>query len=171
MKTRRMGLFNLLIILSLSSCKDSSTNANTGVSGNVTVTFNGGGYVNQSYTMVILSSEAYYDTVYKVTTCKIVGTPSNYLQEIDLSFGNYRPGIYYWNGASSLFIGLDSLQTKKSSKYWYWYSTYSGVTTISSYGNVGESISGEFAGKVVPPSLIGSDTISVKGMFSIKRTK
>jgi hypothetical protein len=169
MKDIIFGLLYILMIISLISCEDNSTNVNGASISTISITLNGGGYVNNTYSIESVLSKASYDTMFNVTNCNFVPITQDYLQEINLSFSNHRPGIYNWSGPNSLSFVLDSIKSVGKGRYWF--SNPAGVTKISEYGDVGGMITGVFEGTIITLTLYGSDSISVKGEFSINRIK
>ena len=137
----------------------------------VTITLNGSTFSNETHTIetpLLISSGATLDTISMTTYCKVYGSPSDTPYSVDIVFPNHESGSYNWEGLlTNSFINIQLT----SSFYGFnqFISTTEGTTTITSYGNVGEPIIGNFSGNFLQRSTY--DTVTINGNFSIQRVK
>ncbi len=166
-------IVTVILLLALASCSEDSTTSNGGKPAvhKVSMTIQGGSFSHQHRTLetpLLLSSGATLDSTVMTTHCKVYGAPTDTPYSIDIGFPHYREGIYSWEGISKgSFINIHWTSILAAPNQFL--STTQGVTTINSYGKVGEPIIGEFSGKFIHRVMY--DTVTITGNFSIQRVR
>jgi hypothetical protein len=127
----------------------------TTASGNFTL--NGGGYDNQ--TINITAGGAEYDPAENRTGVALYGVAGNDTTTVVLIFPGNQTGTFNFDIDSSFAAFYTNLAN--------YYISSEGSTTITTYGSVGNNISGTFSHTVSNVNL--TDNIEINGTFSARR--
>ena len=157
MKILKLYLFALILGtgLIITGCDDDENpvDPGPGASASGKFTLNGAGYTNQQVN--IISGGVVYDSGTDETAVSLYGFFDNDTTVVTILF----------DGNSTVTDSSSYIQFRKSLSLIY--SSLDGITNITSYGNVGSNVSGNFEGILTLASL--TDTVSITGNFSARR--
>lgn len=164
-------MLSLSATIFLASCSKDDDNPVDSKDGNNnqtnTITINGGGYNNQ---VVTLAGAGGYATTSNVTIISLTGVINTTPVNIVLATPGNAAGTHNWllfdgENTSGALIGFTPLDIVDTTKIFI--STgANGSTTITSYGNVSQTITGTFSGNLMNTA---GTQISVTGKFSVLR--
>jgi hypothetical protein len=171
------ALVSMLLINGCSKKDDNPVNPvnpdnNTNNSSSNSVTVNGDGYNNQTFEGVSIASTATYIPNDNVTGCQFVVNAIDGTQII-FYFKGKTTGTYQWDLGSiestskSGFVFRTG--TSATNMKFYFSKANSGSVKITSYGNIGQTVSGTFSGTLYNMA-DDTKTITVSGKFSSTRT-
>ena len=144
--------------LIINGCEDDNNpvDPGPGATASGSFTLNGGGYDNQ--TVNIVGGGALYDSSQDETGVILYGVVNNDTATIAIAFPGNSTGNFTWSDTTSYLSFYTNISTI--------YLGVDGSTNITSYGNVGSNIAGNFSGTL---SLFSADSINIDGSFSARR--
>ncbi len=178
MKIIKFSVMLTLFALVIAGCKNNNDNnpVNNGdqVSSENSITINGDGFNNQTFTIQATGvTQAYgaFNTGTNVTEGIVVGPAGSSAVSLSFAFPGNSAGTFNWGNLSAntgaVIITVDDKQFVNITDS----ISTSGKTTITEYGNVGSLIKGNFNGKMVRFNITAGagDTVDVSGKFAFER--
>ncbi len=172
--------FALILSYSIMACsnddKDNPSSPDETISpfGGGTITLNGDGYSNKTFTF-FTAMGAYVDE-YECSSCGLFAVGEKDSIFIAVTFKGNSTGTYKWSTLTEIdstssenevyFNGVVLTKVGSLSNTYYT-PTDMGETVITEYGAIGGKIAGNFEGTIINP--LTNNTITVKGNFKAMR--
>ena len=169
MKTQQFSKMFLVVLISailFAACsKDSNNPVDPGTDPNTSgasIKINGGGFVNKQVNLSLgISAYLVNDNA---TYAQFVGAVDNDSLYFVFAFEGKQSGTFQWSGSS---IETYLLHISQTGSLVYSNMT-EGSTAVSSYGEIGGKITGNFSGKLIETSAQQVE-LTVEGTFSVVR--
>lgn len=170
---KTVSILSIVIFIFLSGCsKKSDSNPvspENPTTGSGSITLNGGGYNNTTINFAIGAGG--YTSSEQMTACALYSATGSDSLFIVVEFPGKGTGDYQWveyTDNSSNINGIAVSVYNSTGNYKYFIPKSGGKTSISTYGNVGQTIVGSFNG-TVKDAITSATTITISGTFKVLR--
>ncbi len=163
-----ISIFVLIVFSGCSNMNSSNSVSPEELTTGGSITLNGGGYNNTTVNFGI--GQAAYSTNAQITKCLFYGKIGNDSILVIVAFSGESTGNHQWQQFSlnsTNIVGVAANIYNSSTNNGYFMPDSGGNTTVSVYGNVGQTIEGSYSGTT--QDIATSAKIAVNGTFKATR--